>query len=131
MSKLKKKNTQATTFNVTPEEYKAELAAGIPADEALKPGKHPVTRGGRRKITAEDISPANIKVSISLRVDLDILNEFKRRAELPNAAPYQTQMVKALRAYLEQTPSDPKEVLINDKAFIAAIAKKVREAIRK
>ena len=40
------------------------------------------------------------KVKISLYLDLDILNYFKKRAEKPNAAPYQTQINAELRAHM-------------------------------
>jgi uncharacterized protein (DUF4415 family) len=64
-----------------------------------KPGTYVIKRG--RKVDKESLEPKNIKVRITLYVDLDVLNYFKARAEEPNAAPYQTQINNELRAVME------------------------------
>ncbi len=80
----------------------------------------------RRVATSEDLKPRNTKVKISMYVDLDILSEFKQRAEGPNAAPYQTHINNALRAFLAGSESQPDySALIKDDRFIEAIAKRV------
>jgi len=71
------------------------------------------------------------KTKITIWLDNDVLEYFKRRAEPPTAAPYQTEINNALRAVMEgDKPAGvplPLDVLVNNEQFIAAVAAKVAE----
>jgi hypothetical protein len=64
-------------------------------------------------------------------LDLDVLNYFKKRAEKPHAAPYQTQINTELRALMEQDSGEPYSALLNDERFIDAVAKPLKRKSRK
>jgi uncharacterized protein (DUF4415 family) len=53
----------------------------------------------------QDLEPRNTKLLMSIRLDLDIVAYFKRRAKKPFAAPYQTQINDVLRQFMEQHPN--------------------------
>lgn len=131
-SKVKSKEI---VVDVTKEEYQADLAKGLKEDEVLKPGRHKFKRGGflsRHDLKSAD-SASPVKVRISINLDLDVLEYFKRRAAAPNAAPYQTQINYTLRDVMEQEKqssaravSIQAEELLSDQRFIEAVAKKIR-----
>jgi hypothetical protein len=64
------------------------------------------------------------KVRVTLWLDEDVVEHYKGRAALPAAAPYQTQINTELRALMEGG-AETYAALLNDKKFIAAIAKQV------
>jgi hypothetical protein len=76
----------------------------------------------------EAADPRNIEVTISLRVDADVLEWFKAQAAPPGALPYQTQMNRALRATMNGHVA--KADLLDDDAFIDAVAERVRRRSR-
>jgi len=50
------------------------------------------------RVTTREVAEKNVrKVRINIMLDEDIVEYFKQRAALPNAAPYQTQINQALR----------------------------------
>lgn len=126
---------QAITVDVTEEEYQADRARGLQADEVLQPGRHTFKRGGfltRHRLKAGQ-TPASVKVRISINLDFDVLTYFKRRAAQPNAAPYQTQINNALRAVMAgerktvAAALPPQaEALLADRHFIEAVAQRVQ-----
>jgi uncharacterized protein (DUF4415 family) len=72
--------------------------------------------------------PAIPKTRITLYLDNDVLAYFKSRAAGRHAAPYQTQINNELRAVMERDTTGraaPYEALVNDEAFIAAVAAKL------
>ncbi|HXG68188.1 MAG TPA: BrnA antitoxin family protein [Blastocatellia bacterium] len=75
------------------------------------------------KLKPEDAEAQNIKVRVTIWLDGDIVEHFKERAARPNAAPYQTQINRALREYIERKPA-PAALAVSpqDEAFIAALA---------
>ncbi len=92
-------------YVVTEEEYREELASGLTEDEVMKPGTYKVIPSRfRAKPGATDLK--NCKVKVSMYVDADILEYFKKRAEQPNAAPYQTQINSELRKVMENETSN-------------------------
>lgn len=100
-----KKKTKNLQINVTEEDYQQGLAQGISEEALLKPGRHIFKRGGFRE-RHPDFKPSmtelhNIKVCVTIRLDLDVLNYFKELAAQPNAVPYETQINKELRAFVE------------------------------
>ncbi len=124
--------------DVTEEEYRRDLATGLQEDEVLKPGRHKFKRGGflaRHKIKP-DQAASQVKVRISINLDLDVLNYFKQRAASPNAAPYQTQINNTLREVMEKDLASVSasfapqtEALLADQRFIEAVAKKVKSFV--
>jgi uncharacterized protein (DUF4415 family) len=95
-------------------------------DAELK-GMKRLPRGSvRAKPSATD--PKNCKVKITTYLDADVLEFFKKRAEQPNAAPYQTQINNELRRVMENgsvvTARVEKDIL-NDKKFLKALKKKL------
>ena len=68
------------------------------------------------------------KVKVSIYLDSDVVEHFRRRAEQPNAAPYQTQINNELRKVMENGSSETAAVerdLLNDKKFLKALKKKL------
>ncbi len=131
-SKLKAKEI---VIDITNKEYQADLAKGFREDEVLKPGRHKFKRGGflRRHGLKSEGATAPVKVRISINLDLDVLEYFKQRAAMPNAAPYQTQINYTLREVMEkeQKPETSRvsaqaEELLSDQRFIEAVAKKIK-----
>lgn len=75
-----------------------------------------------------DPETAGTKVQISIKLDQEVLEFFKRRAAAPNAAPYQTQINNELRAVMERESQDSAlsfASLVEDPAFIRAVAQKI------
>jgi BrnA antitoxin of type II toxin-antitoxin system len=76
------------------------------------------------------------KVQITIKIDADILEFFKKRASQTNSAPYQTQINQELRAIIEsgkkakvkskQVKIDTKQLLA-DKKFIKALAEEIKK----
>lgn len=73
------------------------------------------------------------KVKITINLDADVLEFFKARAAMPDAAPYQTQINNELRRVIErQSQSSETSIdysaLVNDKNFIEAVARRLAQA---
>lgn len=117
-------------LEVATEDYELDIAAGIPKNELLKPGKHEFRRfSSERTINRDDLQTSNSKVQISLKIDLDILNYFKERANEPNAPSYQTQINNELRAIVKRREQN-EEVenrLLKNKKFISALAEELKK----
>jgi hypothetical protein len=76
-----------------------------------------------------EVTLKDAKVRVTIYLDADVLSYFKDRAELPNAAPYQTQINNELRHVMEgDSGTERYSDLINDERFIKAVAEKVRRA---
>ena len=70
----------------------------------------------------------NCKVKISLYVDGDVLEYFKKRAEQPNAAPYQTQINNELRRAMENDSREAASIendILNNEEFLRALKEKL------
>jgi BrnA antitoxin of type II toxin-antitoxin system len=75
------------------------------------------------------------KVQITIKLDADVLEFFKKRASQANAAPYQTQINQELRAVIDSVKKakvkskkvkiDTKQLLA-DKKFIKALAEEIK-----
>ncbi|MCW5959662.1 MAG: BrnA antitoxin family protein [Pyrinomonadaceae bacterium] len=120
-------------LEVTQEEYDEAMKKGWTDDDIQKPGKHHYRRT-TRVAKPEDIAASNIKVQVTLRLDLDILEHFKNRASPSNAAPYQTQINAELRKVMENDLADEQtklkksvEELTSNKEFIRAVAEQLKE----
>lgn len=127
------KTGKELTLEVTQEEYDEAMEKGWTDDDIRKPGKHKFRRT-TRVAKPEDILPSNIKVQVTLRLDLDVLEHFKKRASDANAAPYQTQINAELRKIMKKDLSDETveinkniETLVTNKEFIRAVAEQLKE----
>jgi len=144
------------TYTVTEKEYKEGLAKGWTDDDMLKPGKYKVRRSrfvvkqkeenlseqesdsqldkmkrlprGSFKAKPNAAKLENCKVKISLYIDDDILEYFRRRAESPHAAPYQTQINNELRRIMENNSPDAASLekdILNNEEFLRALKEKL------
>ena len=91
-------------------------------------GMSRVPRDKRHIPAPGDTDLKNCKVRVTMYVDADIIEWFKKRASAPDAAAYQTQMNSALRRHIER---DGKKLpaarqLLNDDRFIRAVAKRIK-----
>ncbi len=127
------KTDKELILEVTQEEYDEAMKKGWNDDDIQKPGKHRYRRT-TRVAKPEDILPSNIKVQVTLRVDLDVLEHFKKRASPSNAAPYQMQINAELRKVMENDLADERtevnksiEPLTTNKDFIRAVAEQLKE----
>lgn len=120
------KTNKNRTYTVTEEEYRAELAQGLTEDEVMKPGTYKI----RRSPWAEKLKNTN-KVKVSIYLDEVVVEYFRKRAESPDAAPYQTQINNELRRVMENDSREIENIkneLLNNKEFLRALKEKL-EAI--
>jgi uncharacterized protein (DUF4415 family) len=112
-----KKKSNEVHINVTEEGYQHELASGIAEEALLKPGLHTFRRGGFRERHPEfqsgNTESRNVKVCVTIQLDLDVLNYFKERATQPGASPFETQINNELRAILEHETQKTDEATSN------------------
>lgn len=123
-AKNKKRETQ---FEITEEDYRQNLAEGADPKHAPKPGKYIGRRGSFIERHPEVKSK---KIKISILLDSDVINYFKRLAALPDAAPYQTQINNALRRVMMSAKGASKSELLKDKDFIRQVAAEVKRLSR-
>lgn len=117
-------------LEVTEEKYNEMKAKGIAEEAILKPGKHVFKRVSPDKV----FSRKDTKTRINICVDSDILQHFRKRAENPNSAPYQTQINNELRAIMERDLAQEKaeidataKKLLEDDDFLKALSEKLKE----
>lgn len=118
-------------IEVAAEDYERDLSSGIAADELLKPGKHKFRRvPPERRATKEDLHPSNTKVEFQMKLDLDVLKHFEKRAESEEIKALQLLLNEKLRAVMESELKleEVENKLLNDKKFIAALAEEVKKA---
>ena len=90
-------------LEVTPEQYEADIQRGLTDDETLRPGNYLVRRGRFFDNHPELKSvQRTLKARVTMFLDQDIVDSFKRAAEAENALPYQTQINLALRQHLQE-----------------------------
>jgi uncharacterized protein (DUF4415 family) len=115
------------TYTVTEKEYREGLAKGWTDDDMMKPGTYKVRRSRFVKKPG-DKSLSNSKVKISMFLDADILEYFRKRAESPDAAPYQTQINNELRKIMEteaQGRGSLENDILNNEEFLRALKEKL------
>ncbi len=105
-------------------------AQGIDEDAIPSVGKHVFKRVTPDRLASRKDS----KVRINIYIDLDVLSHFRRRAEAPNAAPYQTQINAELRSVMKRDLSlEEIEVdqtarrLLEDDEFLESLSRKLKE----
>ncbi len=123
------KNSEERILEVTQEQYDEAMAKGWTEDDILPPGKHIFRRRTRT------INPREAKIKMTMFIDGDILQHFKKRAETSNAAPYQTQINQELRAIMERDLAmeteqldEVAEKLVNNPTFLNAISERLKAA---
>lgn len=103
LSKTTSRSNDQRVVEVTQEQYEADLQRGLTDDETLRPGKYLVRRGRFFDNHPELKAPQRTaKTRVTMFLDQDIVDAFKRAAEAENALPYQTQINLALRKYLQE-----------------------------
>lgn len=118
-------------LEVTEEDYQKGLAKGWTDDDMLPVGKHKFRRvPPERRATKADLHPSNTKVEFQMKLDLDILNHFDKRAENEEIEALQLLLNEKLRAVMEGELKleEVENRLLNDKNFIAALAEEVKKA---
>ena len=140
------------TYTVTEKEYQEGLKKGWTDDDMLKPGTYKVRRSrhiikAKEKNSAENEADSikrlprgslkakksatdleNCKVEVSLYLDADILEYFRKRAELPDSVPYQTQINDELRRVVENDSQELQNIekdILNDEEFLRALKEKL------
>ncbi|MGI9055391.1 MAG: BrnA antitoxin family protein [Pyrinomonadaceae bacterium] len=116
-------------LETTQEQYDEMKARGIDEEAIPSVGKHIFRRRTRK------IEPREAKIKMTMFIDGDILQHFKKRAEAPNAAPYQTQINQELRAAMERgllEESDNLDAVVerlaNNQTFINAVSERLKAA---
>ena len=114
-------------IEVTRKDYDRELAQGVDPDHALRPGRH-VFQPARRVIPPEAFESRSVKIRVNIYLDGDIVQFFKKRADAPNAAPYQTQINAALRTFLDDAGAEPDATaLLHNERFLDALEARLRQ----
>jgi uncharacterized protein (DUF4415 family) len=70
----------------------------------------------------------NCKVKISMYLDADIVQYFRTRADVPNAAPYQTQINNELRRIMKNDSREIQSIeddILNNEEFLRALKAKL------
>ena len=121
------------TVEISSEEHDKQISEGLLEDEILSVGNHNFKRGGFRE-RHPNFKPKDSKTRINICVDSDILQHFRKRAENPNSAPYQTQINNELRAIMERDlAQEKKEIdatakkLLEDDDFLTALSEKLKK----
>lgn len=138
--KVTEENGDDVMVEISEEDYEKSLAEGADPEYALKPGKHKFIRGGFRKRHPDfDSSSAEIKVHVSLSLDLEVLNFFKQRAGLKETDTIEAasvQINQVLREFVEgekaqqSKPQDLSLQLLGNDQFINEVAKRVQEKLK-
>jgi uncharacterized protein (DUF4415 family) len=71
----------------------------------------------------------NCKVKISMYLDADVVEYFRKRAEPPHAAPYQTQINYELRRVMTNDPQGAANIendILNNEEFLRALKEKLK-----
>ena len=85
----------------------------------------------RHRVSRGEAALRNCKVRVTMYLDADVVEYFKRRAARPNAAPYQTQINSALRRFLAGAgAAEDYSHLLGDERFLEAVAERVRTRVR-
>ncbi len=119
MKKGSTSNNKQVVLEITQKHYDEQIASGLTDEEILRPGKHVFRRGGFQE-RHPNYRRKESKARINIYIDLDVLDHFRKRAESPNSAPYQTQINAELRAIMERD-------LKTEKADFATVADRLLE----
>jgi len=109
-------------FGTTPQDQEKMRSEGVSEDEIPPLG---VRRYARTRF---HIKPHEAKVKISLYIDGDILEYFRKRAAQPRGAAYQTQINNELRRIMENDSHDAASLekdILNNEEFLRALKEKL------
>ena len=116
-------------LEMSQEKYDEMKARGIDEEAIPSVGKHIFRRRTRK------VNPREAKIKMTMFIDFDVLQHFKKRAESPNSAPYQTQINQELRAAMERDLANEEENLdavverlTNNPNFINAVSERLKAA---
>jgi len=84
-------------------------------------------RSSFRDLPPREELARHTKVRITIMLDLDVLDFFKKRAAEPGAQPYQTQINQALREHISSSRATVKDNLLKDEEFISRLSERVAE----
>ena len=120
---MKKQETDLIFEAATTAEDQEKLRSeGVSEDEIPPVG---VRRYRRSRF---HVKPRDAKVKVSLYIDGDILEYFRKRAEPPHAAPYQTQINNELRKIMETDARGKNSLendILNNEEFLRALKEKL------
>jgi uncharacterized protein (DUF4415 family) len=117
---MRTKKDKEVIYEMTQEEYDEGLAKGWTEEEMLPVGTHKF----RRSRWAEKLKNAK-KVKVSIYLDGEVVEYFRKRAEQPNAAPYQTQINNELRKVMENGVTTVEDDILNNKKFLKELKEKL------
>jgi uncharacterized protein (DUF4415 family) len=84
------------------------------------------------RVTIREVPEKNVrKLRINIMLDEDIIEYFKQRAALPNAAPYQTQINQALREIISGKRLSALPLDDQSEVMAERIAEKVASRLRR
>jgi uncharacterized protein (DUF4415 family) len=84
-------------------------------------------RGLPATLKTKDMGQTKVRVTIAL--DSDVVEHFKKAAARRGALPYQTQINRVLREVIEQSSTEHlKSALLKDKSFIRSLAREIAGA---
>ena len=116
-------------LEMSQEKYDEMKSRGIDEEAIPSVGRHIFRRRTRK------INPCEAKIKMTMFIDGDVLQHFKKRAENPNAAPYQTQINQELRAVMQRDLAQDEENLdavaerlVNNPNFINAVSDRLKAA---
>src|SRR5205809_2032777 len=102
----RKPKSKTVTMVVTQKDYDHAISSGISLlDEALRPGTYVGRRGGFLERHKKDLASSGrieTKSGTYVKLDRDILRFFKTKGLRRNAAPDQTKINEALRAFIRR-----------------------------
>ena len=129
MSKPKAKKDKFV-LNVTEKDYEKEIASGMTREDAMRPGKHIFRRVDPKRVAKpEDLQSRNIKLIVTMRLDKDVVDFFKARAQDRGESGYQTQINAELRRVMEveQSENDALRALRQARGLIETAMKQVQQ----
>ncbi len=122
-------NGGEVVLEMTQEKHDEMRSRGIDEEVIPSVGKHIFRRRTRK------INPAEAKIKTTVFIAADVLQHFRRRAEQPNAASFETQINQELRRAMERDLEDEKnsleavaEKLLSNPNFLQAISEKLKAA---
>ena len=128
ISKTTSRSNKQRLFEVTSEQYEADLQRGLTDEETLRPGKYLVRRGSffanHPELKPVQRTP---KARVTMLLDQDIVDAFKRAAADENALPYQSQINLALRKHLQEQSLS---LSVSDLPTIQPLARAIAEELQ-
>lgn len=118
-------------IEVSEEDYRREIKAGILAEETFKPGRYKMRRGEfQKRHPAFDASRAKTKIGIYVQLDADLIEHLETLRSQSKDETLEQIINDELRKTLRKKPLTPTaKNLLDDTSFISALKEKLREAV--